>query len=212
MLRVLDRTDTIVAALDAGLRSLLVRQSAARPSPAVGIEEPQLSARERRTSAALMRVNHAGELAAQALYHGQAIVTDETGTRRHLLAAADEERDHLAWCAERIEELDGRPSLLAPLWFGGSVAIGALAAGRGDAASLGFVTETERQVEAHLADHVDRLPSADSRSRVILEQMARDEQRHGAEAAAAGGSPVPRLQRALMHLGGEFLRRTAAIL
>lgn len=212
MLRSLSRTDAVLAALDAGLRSLLARPAAARPSPGAAVAEPVLASRERRRSAALMRVNHAGELAAQALYHGQALVTDAAATRRHLLAAAAEERDHLAWCAERLTELDGRESLVGPFWYAGSVAIGALSAVRGDAASLGFVAETERQVESHLADHVDRLPAADTKSRAILEQMAADERRHGAEAESAGGAALPGLQKSAMRCGGEILRRTASIL
>lgn len=212
MLRSLGPTDALLAALDAGLRSMLAPPAAARPSPAAALEEPVLDGLERRRSAALMRVNHAGELAAQALYHGQAIVAAEPATRRHLLAAAGEERDHLAWCSRRLTELDGRSSLIGPFWYAGSVTIGALSAARGDAASLGFVAETERQVEAHLADHLERLPVADTKSRAILEQMARDERRHGADAERAGAAALPDVQKSLMRLGGGILRRITSIL
>lgn len=212
MFRSLDRIDTFVSALDAGLRSLLAKPAASRPSPAEAIDEPELGSEERRQSAALMRVNHAGELSAQALYHGQALTADRAATRQTLFAAADEESDHLAWCAQRLAELGARESLLGPLWFAGSLAIGALAGARDDAASLGFVAETERQVEAHLADHLERLPASDAKSRAVLEQMAVDERRHGALAQSAGGTALPSAQKSLMQLGGGILRRIAAIL
>lgn len=212
MLRRLGRLDTAIAALDAGLRCALAPPAASAASPASTIDEPLLSLEERRQSAALMRVNHAGELSAQALYHGQAVAADSTITRSQLLAAAGEERDHLAWCAQRLTELRGRRSLLGPLWFAGSIAVGALAGRRGDAASLGFVAETERQVEAHLEDHLERLPPADTKSRAILEQMAVDERRHGALAEHAGGIGLPAAQKSLMRFGGRILRRTALIL
>ena len=135
-----------------------------------------------------MRVNHTGEVAAQALYHGQAFVARSDGTREMLLQAAREETDHLAWCETRLAELQSRPSLLNPLWYGGSFAIGALAAALGDRISLGFVAETERQVEGHLDVHLARLPASDARSRAILEAMRADEIQHGAAATAAGGA------------------------
>lgn len=212
MLRSLGRTDALIAAFDAGLRTGFTKPAASRPSPAATLDEPVLALDERRRSRALMRVNHAGELAAQALYHGQAVVAADVATREQLLTAAAEERDHLAWCADRIAELGGRPSLLGPLWFAGGVAIGMLAGGRGDAASLGFVAETERQVEAHLGDHLARLPQRDVRSRAVLEQMSADERRHGAQAERAGGTAPPDLLRSCMRAGGEILRRTAEIL
>ncbi len=212
MFRSLDRADAFLAALDAGLRSLLTEPEASRPSPAAATGEPPLGREERRQSAALMRVNHAGELSAQALYHGQALAARDAATRHHLFAAADEESDHLAWCGRRIAELGGRRSLLAPFWYAGSLAIGALAGGSGDAASFGFVAETERQVEAHLGDHLERLPAADTKSRAVLEQMVVDERRHGALAESAGGAELPAAQRSLMRLGGEILRRIASIL
>ena len=150
-----------------------------------------LSEVERRQSAALMRVNHAGEIAAQALYHGQALVARSDATRDMLLSAAKEESDHLAWCETRLRELGSRPSVLNPLWYCGSFAIGVLAAVTGDRTSLGFVVETERQVEGHLDEHLMRLPSGDTRSRAILNQMRTDEIGHGASAKAAGGTELP---------------------
>ena len=152
-----------------------------------------------------MRVNHAGELAAQALYHGQALVARSEATREMLLAAARSESDHLAWCETRLKELAARPSLLNPLWYAGSFAIGAAAALLGDSASLGFVVETERQVEGHLDEHLARLPPGDARSRAILEAMRAEEIAHGTAAAAAGGVRPPAPVCALM-------RRTARIM
>ena len=152
-----------------------------------------------------MRVNHAGELAAQALYHGQALMARSAATREMLLAAARSESDHLAWCEHRLTELASRPSLLNPLWYAGSFLIGAGAALLGDRASLGFVAETERQVEGHLDEHLSRLPSGDGRSRAILRAMRSEEIEHGAAAAAAGGVRPPAPVCALM-------RRTARIM
>lgn len=156
-----------------------------------------------------MRVNHAGEIAAQALYLGQSLGARSSETRTHLLAAASEERDHLSWCAERLEALGARASLLTPLWFAASFAIGCAAGAAGDARSLGFVAETERQVEAHLADHLARLPTHDAPSAAVLAAMASDEARHGAEACAAGGRKPPAVVRSLMRVGGSLLRTIA---
>jgi len=164
---------------------------------------------ERLTSAALMRVNHAGEIAAQALYHGQALVARSAATRDLLLKAAHEETDHLAWCETRLKELDSRPSLLNPLWYAGSFAIGALAALLGDRTSLGFVVETERQVEGHLDQHLARLPPDDARSRVILETMRTDEIAHGMTAKAAGAAELPAPVRMLMRSTARVMTSTA---
>ena len=150
-----------------------------------------LTSAHRRQSAALMRVNHAGEIAAQALYCGQALVARSAATRRQLDTAADEERDHLAWCAQRFEELGGRTSVLDPFWYAGSFCVGVLAGMRSDAVSLGFVAETESQVEAHLQDHLRRLPEGDSKSRAILLRMSEDEAHHGTMASLAGGAELP---------------------
>jgi ubiquinone biosynthesis monooxygenase Coq7 len=156
-----------------------------------------------------MRVNHSGEVAAQALYHGQALISRSAATRDMLLHAAHEETDHLAWCETRLKELDSRPSLLNPLWYCGSFAIGALAAAAGDKTSLGFVVETERQVEGHLDEHLTRLPSADARSRAILNVMRTDEIGHGATAKAAGASELPAPIRALMRHAARVMTTAA---
>jgi len=168
-----------------------------------------LAEAERRSSAALMRVNHAGELAAQALYHGQALAARSAATRRMLLAAARSESDHLAWCEIRLRELGARPSLLKPLWYAGSFVIGAVAALMGDDTSLGFVAETERQVEGHLDEHLARLPPGDTRSRAILKTMRADEIAHGAAATAAGGTPLPGPVRVLMRRTARIMTATA---
>ena len=198
--------DSGIAALDRALRAVLAPARTSRSIPTVDTEPAEpLSEADRRTSAALMRVNHAGELAAQALYHGQALVARSESTRAMLLATARSESDHLAWCETRLSELAARPSLLNPLWYMGSFLIGASAALLGDRASLGFVAETERQVEGHLDEHLDRLPAGDTRSRAILEAMRGEEIAHGAAAAAAGGVRPPAPVCALM-------RRTARIM
>ncbi|HEX8755597.1 MAG TPA: 2-polyprenyl-3-methyl-6-methoxy-1,4-benzoquinone monooxygenase [Steroidobacteraceae bacterium] len=206
--------DTWIGAADRALRALFAPAHASRPVPqpgaaAAGGSAPELSPDERRRAAALMRVNHAGEIAAQALYHGQAIVARSEATRRMLLDAAREETDHLAWCESRLKELDSRPSLLNPLWYAGSFFIGAVAALAGDRASLGFVVETERQVEGHLDEHLGRLPPGDQRSRAIVQQMRTDEVMHGANARAAGGTELPGPVRALMRHTARIMTGTA---
>jgi ubiquinone biosynthesis monooxygenase Coq7 len=198
--------DSVIAAVDRALRSVFAPAQTSRSAPAApGEAAGTLSDADRRTSAALMRVNHAGELAAQALYHGQALMARSAATRDMLLAAARSEADHLAWCETRLRELGARPSLLNPLWYVGSFALGAGAARLGDRASLGFVAETERQVEGHLDEHLGRLPAGDTRSRAILQAMRAEEIAHGAAAAAAGGTRPPAPVRALM-------RRTARVM
>ena len=156
-----------------------------------------------------MRVNHAGEVAAQALYHGQSMLARDPETRAMLLAAAREESDHLAWCEQRLAELGAKPSLLNPLWYAGSFAIGAAAAAFGDRTSLGFVAETERQVEGHLHEHLGRLPPEDARSRAIVSAMQQDEAAHGAKAAAAGGARLPWPIGELMRGTARIMTRTA---
>ena len=171
--------------------------AASRDYPAQAVDGAPLDDAGRRHAAGLMRINHAGEVCAQALYLGQAAIARKPETRRHLLEAADEEGSHLAWCAQRLDELGSGPSVLNPLWFAGSFAIGAAAALVGDRESLGFVVETERQVEAHLGEHLERLPAGDERSRAVVREMQADEARHGREALDAGARelppPVPRL-------------------
>ena len=177
------------------------------PSPAQ--PAPPLSEADRAESARLMRVNHAGELAAQALYHGQAAVARDPKVREFLLQAAREEADHLAWCDQRLRELGSRSSLLGPLWYAGSFAVGAAAALAGDRVSLGFVSETERQVEGHLASHLDRLPKADVASRAVLERMQSDEVAHGAAARAAGGVELPQPAQEAMRATARVMTSTS---
>jgi ubiquinone biosynthesis monooxygenase Coq7 len=204
--------DTFISAADRALRALLAPPAAGRPLPVQKTKEkpdalplPALSPDDRRESAALMRVNHAGEVAAQALYHAQALFARNAKVRDFMLHAAREETDHLAWCETRLKELGARPSVLNPLWYAGSFGIGALAALLGDRASLGFVAETERQVEGHLKDHLERLPPDDLRSRAIVEAMCHDEVGHGREAQSAGAASLPGPVR-------ELMRRTARVM
>jgi ubiquinone biosynthesis monooxygenase Coq7 len=164
---------------------------------------------QRRETAGLMRINHTGEVCAQALYMGQAALARDGATRAHLLHAASEETDHLAWCSERLTQLESRPSLLNPLWYAGSYAIGAAAALVGDPVSLGFVVETERQVEAHLAEHLERLPPHDERSRAILTQMQVDEARHAEQAQDRGGVALPRPIPTLMRGMSKVMKAVA---
>lgn len=205
--------DAWIGAADRALRALFAPAHASRPIPQPAIlpngTASELSPDEQRRAAALMRVNHAGEIAAQALYHGQAIAARSETTRKMLLDAAREETDHLAWCESRLKELESRPSLLNPLWYAGSFFIGALAALAGDRASLGFVVETERQVEGHLDEHLGRLPTGDLQSRAIVHQMRTDEAAHGANARAAGGMDLPGPIRALMRRTARIMTGTA---
>jgi ubiquinone biosynthesis monooxygenase Coq7 len=200
--------DTLISTADKALRAVFAPARAARPSPASG-PAAELSEGDRRQSGALMRVNHTGEVAAQALYHGQAFAARNENTRNLLLQAARDETDHLAWCEGRLSELQSRTSFLNPLWYAGSFAIGALAATFGDRVSLGFVAETEKQVEGHLDEHLARLPAADLRSRAILEQMRTDEISHGAAARTAGGTELPSLASALMKHTSRVMTHTA---
>jgi ubiquinone biosynthesis monooxygenase Coq7 len=207
MQRNLSPTDRVLAALNRGLSTWAERgDGTARDNPAAPRRDTQLDDQTRRHVAGLMRINHAGEVAAQALYHGQALVARDPDLREHLLTAASEERDHLRWCEERLRELDDRPSLLEPVWYAGSLAIGAAAALAGDRWSLGFVDETERQVAEHLTEHLEQLPADDQRSRAILEQMRSDEERHGAEAREAGALPLPPPVRTLMRQVARLMK------
>jgi ubiquinone biosynthesis monooxygenase Coq7 len=206
--RVLSPLDRLLELADAGLRASYARPASSRPTPgnpAPAPADPGL----RRHAAGLMRVNHAGEIAAQGLYHGQALTARLPQTRAALRKAAAEEGDHLAWCRDRLDELGSRPSLLNPLWYAGSVAIGALAGLAGDRMSLGFMAETERQVEGHLADHLERLPADDTRSRTIVQQMQADEIGHGQSAIAAGAAKLPEPVPKLMRLAARFMTGTA---
>jgi ubiquinone biosynthesis monooxygenase Coq7 len=183
--------DSVIGVLDASLRTLAGVHRAGRASPAIGLAEAGLDAAERAHSAALMRVNHVGEVCAQALYQGQALTARAPENRQALERAALEEQDHLAWSAERIQELGGRPSLLNPLWYAGAFALGAAAGALGDRWNLAFLAETERQVEAHLAGHLDRLAPADHRTRAVVEAMRADEARHRESAIALGAAELP---------------------
>jgi ubiquinone biosynthesis monooxygenase Coq7 len=204
--------DRLISIVDEGLRSVIASAPPRRRSPATAVEDTPLTAAERETISSLMRVNRAGEISAQALYLGQALFARRAATALHLREAADEEHDHLAWCTMRLVELGGRNSYLDPLWYAGSAIIGVLAGAAGDRASLGFVSETERQVEAHLDDHRSRLPERDLKSRAILDRMAADEARHGTMARLAGAQELPGPVRGLMLLGGGLLRRVALTL
>lgn len=201
--------DHLLAGAQRALDTVTGTRGAARPPPGENLPPPDLDAGQRRHAAGLMRVNHTGEVCAQALYDGQAALARDPVTRRHLEAAAEEETDHLAWCAGRLHELEDRPSLFNPLWYTGSFAIGALAALAGDRWSLGFVVETERQVEAHLGDHLARLPAADARSRAILETMQADEARHADSALARGGAKLPFPVPALMRCASAVMKAVA---
>ena len=200
-------TDQWLGAADVALRAISGGSQAARPAPtALG---DALTPEERRLSGALLRVNHVGEVCAQALYQGQALAARTSALRQQLNAAAREEVDHLAWTAERLRELGDRPSLLNPLWYAGAFAIG-LAAGRaGDRWSLGFVVETERQVEQHLASHLDRLPPGDAVSRAIVAQMQEDEVRHARQADETGARPLPWPVRGAMRAVAKLMTTTA---
>ena len=201
--------DRLLAGVDNALAALTTHAVARRPDPAASLPAPELDEAERRDIAGLMRINHSGEICAQALYLGQATLACDAATRTHLLHAADEENDHLAWCEARLRALHARPSLFNPLWYAGSFALGALAALAGDAVSLGFVSETERQVEAHLAAHIERLPDADTASRAVLAQMQADEARHGAEARARGGRELSPPIPGLMHAAAALMKAVA---
>jgi ubiquinone biosynthesis monooxygenase Coq7 len=197
--------DALVREFDRGLRTVAAANVAARPSPDQGVPETVHDPEARRHAAGLMRVNHAGEIAAQALYHGQALTARNPQVRASLLQAARDETDHLAWCEKRVRDLGSRTSLLAPVWYAGSFAIGALAGLAGDRTSLGFVVETEKQVVEHLESHLDRLPEDDERSRRIVAQMKQDEDQHAGEARAGGAITLPRPIQ-------ELMRRTARIM
>jgi ubiquinone biosynthesis monooxygenase Coq7 len=200
--------DPFIAAADRALRAIAAPAHAARPYPGARSVDT-LDDAQRRAAAGLMRVNHAGEVAAQALYHGQALLARAPATRDLLLKAAREETDHLGWCEQRLRELGSGPSLLNPLWYAGSFAVGVAAAAFGDRASLGFVAETERQVEGHLNEHLQRLPGADRGSRAVVDAMRADEVTHAAAARAAGAVELPGVVRALMRGTAKVMTRTA---
>lgn len=206
----LSSLDQVLAAADRALRTLAATPAPTRPSPAGALSVAEtLSEAETREAAALMRVNHVGEVCAQALYDAQALATRSPELRAMFEQAAREETDHLAWTEQRIRQLGGRTSLLNPLWYGGAFAIGLVAARIGDRASLGFMAETERQVEQHLQGHLDRLPEQDTASRAVVERMKDDEVRHAETAADLGGASLPLPVRMAMRLAARVMTRTA---
>ena len=201
--------DLLLGAVDSALRTVFARHRSARPCPVVPADETHLGAQERRHAAALMRVNHVGEVCAQALYTAQALATPNPALRRHFQQAAREETDHLAWTQDRLDELGSRPSLLNPLWYAGAFGLGLLAGRLGDSVSLGFVVETERQVEAHLQSHLDRLPAGDHASRAIVVQMKEDEAGHAAQALSAGAAELPLPAKLMMKAAAKVMTTTA---
>ena len=205
----MNKLDQLITTFDLGLRTVFASPHASRPYPGAG-PEADLSEAERAHAAALMRVNHVGEVCAQALYAGQSLTTKNEAVRAELEQAAKEETDHLAWCEQRINELGGRKSLLNPLWFGGAFAMGAAAGLLGDKWNLGFLAETERQVEAHLDGHLQQLPAADAKSRAVVEQMKTDEARHAQTAIDHGGAPLPQPVKWAMQFAANVMRQTAS--
>ena len=201
--------DPLVLGFDRMLRTLTGLETNERPNPAAGVADGKLAREERGHAAGLMRVNHTGEVCAQALYEGQALVARSADARSSMLRAAREEQDHLAWTRERLRELGARTSLANPLWYAGSFAIGVCAGLAGDRTSLGFVVETERQVEEHLTGHMDSLPAADTRSRAIVAAMRDDEVRHGRLAQDAGAGALPLPVRVLMRAAAKVMTITA---
>ena len=204
----LDPLDQLVSGLDKALRTLSGNVTAARQNPAQEVDEGALDPDQTAHAAGLMRVNHAGEICAQALYEGQALTARSDSARQTLLDAAAEERDHLAWCRQRLDELDARPSLLDPVFYGASFVMGALTGLAGDKVSLGFVEATEDQVVQHLDHHLGELPEDDQKSRAILQQMRQDEAEHGAQALASGGEAFTPVVKGAMSLLSKVMTKT----
>ena len=202
-------TDALLTAADTALRTLFAPPRAASSTPRPESPPGELSDADKRLSAALMRVNHVGEVCAQALYTAQALTTPNPALRAHFMLACAEETDHLAWTKQRLDELGSRTSLLNPLWYAGAFGIGLLAGRLGNAVSLGFVVETERQVEAHLLGHLDRLPAGDTASRAIVAQMAADEVKHAVDAQKAGAAELPGPVKELMRAAAKVMTTTA---
>ena len=206
---VLSPLDRLLVSIGRGMATLASGLPAARPNPAAALSDADLAPDQRALAAALMRVNHVGEVCAQALYDGQAAGTRNPVLRETFLCAAQEEIDHLAWTRERIAELGGRPSLLNPVWYAGAFGLGLMASRAGDGVSLGFMAETERQVERHLDSHLERLPADDARSRAVVAQMKDDEAAHARTAEALGGAGLPAPLRAAMRLAARVMTTTA---
>jgi len=201
--------DELIIAFDKGLRTVFAPAQSLRATPGRDLSEAGMTEEQRRFSASLMRVNHAGEICAQALYQGQALTARNPRAKAALEQAAREETEHLAWTEGRIEELGGRKSLLNPVWYAGSFALGALAGLAGDRWNLGFLAETERQVVTHLERHLGRLPEEDGRSRAIVEKMKEDEARHATSAVAHGAAELPEPAKAAMRLSSKVMTETA---
>jgi ubiquinone biosynthesis monooxygenase Coq7 len=202
--------DRVLAGLDYALRTVNSSPTrGTRPNPAAGLEETDLTAAERSHAAGLMRVNHAGEIAAQGLYQGHAAVARDPSIEEQMKQAADEELDHLAWCEERLTELGSGPSILRPIWYTGAFTIGAASGALGDKWSLGFIEETERQVSDHLTGHLAKLPENDVKSRAIVTQMRDEEEEHGANASAAGAAKLPPPVQSLMRSVAKVMTRAA---
>lgn len=205
----MQRFDAFIVGLDKSLRVIAGIATASRANPAAKMPDAALDASERRHSAGLMRINHVGEVCAQALYEAQGLFTQTDAMRQQFAQAAREEEDHLAWTAGRLRELGARPSILNPLWYAGAYALGVVAAKVGDARSLGFVVETERQVEAHLESHLTSLPARDAKSRAIVDQMRADEIAHGAAAQSLGAASTPVPVQKLMQAMAKVMTTTA---
>lgn len=203
------KIDKLIVEFDKGLRTLFAPARTARPLPGKNLAEAEMSGEEKRLSAALMRVNHSGEVCAQALYQGQSLTARQPEIRQALEEAASKETEHLNWCESRINELGGRKSLLNPAWYAGSLALGALAGTLGDKWNLGFLAETERQVVCHLEGHLQRLPPQDERSRAIIEQMKEDEAHHATTALEHGAAELPAPAKLAMKLSARVMTKTA---
>jgi ubiquinone biosynthesis monooxygenase Coq7 len=201
--------DKVLTAADSALRTLFSVQKAGRPCPIVAADDTVLDGAQRQLSGALMRVNHVGEVCAQALYSAQALATSNPALRQQFREAAREETDHLAWTRARLDDLGAKPSLLNPIWYAGAFGLGLLAGRLGDRLSLGFVVETEKQVEAHLESHLSKLPEQDHASRAIVIQMKEDEARHAAEAQHAGALELPAPVKSLMSAAAKVMTTTA---
>jgi 3-demethoxyubiquinol 3-hydroxylase len=201
--------DRLIGEIDKAIKVLGAPAKSTREPPVAAGDVPRLAPDQAARSVRLMRVNHAGEVAAQALYQGQALTARNPEIAAAMQKAASEETDHLAWCERRLAELGGHTSVLNPLWYAGSYAIGAVAGAFGDRISLGFVAETEKQVESHLHDHLERLPQEDARSRAILRQMQHDEIEHGAKASSLGGAALPAPLQSAMRLSSRLMTRSS---
>jgi len=200
--------DHLIVEFDKGLRTLFARAHSTRPHPDAGLPEAEMQESEKKHAAALMRVNHSGEICAQALYQGQALTARDPAVQEKLLHAAQEETEHLAWTSKRVHELGGHLSLLNPLWYTGSLALGAVAGLLGDKWNLGFLAETERQVGDHLHGHLDRLPQQDAKSRAVVQQMYRDETGHAEMAARLGGAELPLPVKLAMQASSRVMTHT----